>query len=146
MYILFLILEIFFLLVLEIYFPFGFRDKFSFGFLFWFSRYICFWFSRYIFYQRLLLFMIYFGFLDIFSINRLQKRFCQTHKLQQKGKGNADLNDSESTRNDKNDKNENISYINCAVIFSNRNKKNRLRKLVPDAGATFLVAEENYRR
>ena len=30
-------------------------------------------------------------------------------------------------------------------MISNQNKKTRLRKLDPDAGATFLVVRENYR-
>ena len=38
----------------------------------------------------------------IFYHPGLQKRFFQTHKFQSKGKGNTDLNDSESTRNYKN--------------------------------------------
>ena len=39
-------------------------------------------------------------FAKIYFLSPQEKRFCQTHKLQQKkGKGNAELNDFESTRN-----------------------------------------------
>ena len=42
-------------------------------------------------------------FAEIYFLSSPEKRSCQTHKLQRRGKGNTDLNDSESTMNYKNE-------------------------------------------